>query len=170
MDMVAASSLDPFRIEAAREEDVLTLLGLVGQLAEYEKLSHAVSATAADLHAALFCERPVVEAVIARRHDTAVGFALYFSTFSTFLGKPGLWLEDIFVVPAERGKGYGKALFGHVGRLARERGCGRFEWSVLDWNSPSIEFYRSFGAAPLDDWTIFRLTGEALRRFPDDRN
>jgi GNAT superfamily N-acetyltransferase len=156
---------EALRIEPAREGDVDVLLDLICQLAAYEKLTHMVSATPQGLRAALFGERPVAEAIIGYEGEIPKGFALFFHNFSTFLGKPGIWLEDLFVVPQARGKGYGKALFSYVGNLAKQRGCGRFEWAVLDWNEPSIDFYKRFGAVPLDDWTIFRVTGEALQRF-----
>ena len=115
------------------------------------------------MHAALFGERPVIEAVIASLDDEPVGYALFFPTFSTFLGKPGLYLEDLYVRPAARGFGVGRKLLEHLARITVERGWGRLEWSVLDWNEPSIAFYKKMGAKPMDEWTIFRLTGEALR-------
>ncbi|MFZ5541288.1 MAG: GNAT family N-acetyltransferase [Pseudomonadota bacterium] len=153
-----------FRIQPARPEDCGTLVELIGALADYEKLSHQVVATAAQLRNELFCERPVIEAVIGWEGERAVGFALFFHNFSTFLTKRGIYLEDLFVVPEARGRGYGKALMLHVARLAVERGCGRFEWAVLDWNRPAIDFYESLGATVLPDWRICRLTGEALAR------
>lgn len=153
-----------FRIAPARPEDCCILVGLIRALAEYEKLSHQVVATAAQLRAELFCERPVIEAVIGWEGECAVGFALFFHNFSTFLTKRGIYLEDLFVTPEARGRGYGKALILHVARLAVERGCGRFEWAVLDWNRPAIEFYEALGATVLADWRICRLTGDALAR------
>lgn len=153
-----------FRICPARPADCGILVELIGALAEYEKLSHQVFATEAQLRAELFCERPVIEAVIGWEGERAVGFALFFHNFSTFLTRRGIYLEDLFVVPQARGRGYGKALILHVARLAVERGCGRFEWAVLDWNRPAIDFYESLGATVLPDWRICRLTGEALAR------
>ena len=120
------------------------------------------------LRAELFCSQPVIEAALVWEGNRAVGFALWFYTYSTFLARRGLWLEDLFVIPEARGKGYGKALLKHCAKLAVERGCGRFEWSVLDWNEPSIQFYKSAGAMLMDDWTICRMTGEALERFARD--
>lgn len=155
-----------FRIEPARPQDAAILLSLIRGLAEYEKLSHLVVATEAQLREELFGERPVIEAVIgwegAGDAAEAVGFALFFYNFSTFLARRGLYLEDLFVVPAARGRGYGKALMLHLARLAVERGCGRIEWSVLDWNQPSIDFYQALGAQLLPDWRICRVTGDAL--------
>ncbi|MGB6432382.1 MAG: GNAT family N-acetyltransferase [Candidatus Acidiferrales bacterium] len=155
---------DDAAIEIARATpaDVPVLLELIRGLAEYEKLSEEVSATAAGLHAALFGPRPVAEAILARVEGTAVGFAVFFHNFSTFVGLPGVYLEDLFVLPEHRGKGIGKALLLHVGALANERGCGRFEWAVLDWNRPAIEFYRGLGARAMDEWTLYRLAGEPL--------
>jgi GNAT superfamily N-acetyltransferase len=151
-----------FRIDAATSEDVPVLFDLVKQLAEYEKLSSMVSADAAMLHAALFGARPVCEAVLARAGGSTVGFALFFFTFSTFLGRPGLYLEDLFVIPEQRGKGYGKALLRHLARLAAARECGRFEWRVLDWNEPSIRFYESLGGSIMKEWLLVRMTGDSI--------
>jgi len=151
------------QIRTAGERDVPLILSFVRDLADYEKLSHLVTATEAGLRESLFGAHPGAEVVIAFEGDEAVGFAVYFHNFSTFLGVKGLWLEDLFVRPAHRGRGHGKALLLHVARIAAERGCGRFEWAVLDWNEPSIRFYKSLGAQPLDDWTIMRVTGPALQ-------
>jgi len=151
-----------FRIEPAQPRDTAVLLSLIRALAQYERLTHLVVGTEAQLADELFGTRPVIEAVVAREHERAVGFALYFHNFSTFLARRGLYLEDLFVVPEARGRGYGKALRRHVARLAVERGCGRFEWAVLDWNQPAIDFYRSLGAEVLPDWRVCRVTGEAL--------
>ena len=153
-----------YAIRAARADDVPEILRLIRELAEYEKLAHMAVGTPAMLHEALFGARAACEALIAERGGRAVGFALYFTTFSTFLCKPGLYLEDLFVEPAHRGKGHGKALLRAVARLAAERDCGRLEWSVLNWNEPAIRFYEALGAVPLDEWTGYRLTGEALGR------
>ncbi|TAK41106.1 MAG: GNAT family N-acetyltransferase [Betaproteobacteria bacterium] len=155
-------------IRPARPQDCDTLHGLVRALAEYEKLTQHVTGTSEQLHAELFGATPVIEAVIAWDGELAAGFALYFHNYSTFLARRGLYLEDLFVIPEARGRGFGKALIRHCARLALERGCGRFEWAVLDWNRPAIDFYRSIGAAVLPDWQICRLTGEALERFARD--
>ncbi|TAK42413.1 MAG: GNAT family N-acetyltransferase [Betaproteobacteria bacterium] len=152
----------------ARPEDSATLHALVRALAEYEKLTQHVTGTSEQLHAELFGATPVIEAVIAWEGELAAGFALYFHNYSTFLARRGLYLEDLFVIPEARGRGYGKALIRHCARLAVERGCGRFEWAVLDWNRPAIDFYRSLGAAVLPDWQICRMTGEALARLARD--
>ena len=154
------------RIDAATERDVSLILGFIKELAEYERLSHEVVATEDGLRETLFGERPAAEVVIARAgmegDAEPVGFALYFTTYSTFLGRPGIYLEDLFVSPAWRGRGVGRALLVHLARLAVERRCGRLEWAVLDWNEPAIGFYRRLGARPMDEWTTFRVTGEAL--------
>jgi GNAT superfamily N-acetyltransferase len=151
-------------IRQAREQDVPTILGFIRELAEYEKLSHEVVATEAMLRQHLFGARPVAEVLIAELDTKAVGFALFFHNFSTFLGRPGIYLEDLYVQPHARGRGIGKAMLVRIGKLAVERGCGRVEWSVLDWNEPSIQFYRKLGAVPMSDWTVFRVTGDALTR------
>jgi GNAT superfamily N-acetyltransferase len=149
-------------IRSATPEDTETICCLIRELAEYERLSHAVVLDEDRLREHLFGPRPFIEALLAEEAGEVVGFALVFYNYSSFLGRPGLYLEDLFVRPEHRGKGYGKALFTAVARLAVERGCGRMEWAVLDWNEPSIAFYRSFGAVPMDEWTVFRLTGDAL--------
>ena len=151
-------------IRRATPNDVSLILTFIHELATYEKLAHEVVATEGDMHTALFGERPVIETVIASLNGEPVGYALFFPTFSTFLGKPGLYLEDLYVRPAARGFGVGRKLLEHLARLTVERGWGRLEWSVLDWNEPSITFYKKMGAIPMDEWTIFRLTGEALER------
>jgi GNAT superfamily N-acetyltransferase len=153
------------RIAPARPEDCGTLFALIQGLAEYERLSHLVSGSEDDLRRELFGVHPVIEAVIAWDDERPVGFALFFHNFSTFLTRRGLYLEDLFVVPEARGRGIGKALIAHCARVAVTRGCGRFEWAVLDWNEPAIAFYRSVGAELLPDWRICRLTGDALQRF-----
>ena len=151
-------------IRPARSEDCETLHALIVGLAEYERLAHAVVGSVEDLRAELFAQRPVIEAALAWEGGRAVGFALWFHTYSTFLARRGLWLEDLFVIPEARGNGYGKALLKHCAKVAVDRGCGRFEWSVLDWNEPSIEFYKAAGAVLMSDWTICLMTGEALER------
>jgi len=154
-------------IASAAESDVPLLLRFIRDLAVYEKLAHEVVATEEGLRRTLFGQRRYAEALIARLEGSPVGFALYFHNYSTFLGKPGLYLEDLFVDPAHRGKGIGKALLQRLAAIAVERDCGRVEWAVLDWNAPAIAFYRSLGAAPMHDWTVFRLEGAALRAFAD---
>ena len=150
------------RIDSATERDVPLILSFIRELAIYEKLSHEVVATEERLGEDLFGPHPAAEVVIARVGDAPAGFALFFRTYSTFLARPGIYLEDLFVSPEWRGRGVGRALLVHVARLAVERGGGRFEWSVLDWNEPAMGFYRRLGARPMDDWTTYRLTGEAL--------
>jgi GNAT superfamily N-acetyltransferase len=151
-----------FLIRPATPADLGDLLRLIRGLAEYEKLSHMVTGTEAMLREALFGARPVAEALIVERGGRAAGFALYFMSFSTFLCKPGLYLEDLFVEPEHRGHGLGKALLRHLAALALERGCGRFEWHVLDWNEPSIRFYESLGATLMPDWELVRMTGPEM--------
>jgi GNAT superfamily N-acetyltransferase len=151
-----------FTIRAATQNDVPLILQFIRELAAYEKLSHEVTATEELLQITLFTEPRKAEVLLAYEHETSVGFAVFFHNFSTFLGKPGIYLEDLYVRPEFRGKGYGKSLLIHVARLARERDCGRFEWSVLDWNKPSIDFYQSLGATAMTEWTIHRVTGQAL--------
>ncbi|MGT2459786.1 N-acetyltransferase family protein [Cupriavidus basilensis] len=157
-----------FVLRPATPDDCESLLALIKGLAEYEKLTHLVEATPEKLREALFGARPHAEAVLVEvpgaQGAKAVGFALFFHNFSTFLAKPGLYLEDLYVDPAWRGHGLGKMLLKHLAALAVERGCGRFEWSVLDWNTPSIEFYRAMGADVMPDWRICRVTGEALTK------
>jgi GNAT superfamily N-acetyltransferase len=159
------SNVRSFRIERATASDVPALHALIRGLADYERLSHLCVATEANLAAAMFGPAPAAEALIARADavpEEAVGFALFFHTYSTFLGRRSLWLEDLFVVPAQRGAGIGRALLRALAALAVERGCGRFEWAVLDWNAPAIAFYESLGAAILPEWRIARVTGASL--------
>ena len=152
------------RIERATERDVPLILRLIKGLSEYEKLAHEVTATEAGLRETLFGARAAAEVVIGYTGDAPVGFALFFPNYSTFLGKPGLYLEDLFVLPEWRGHGLGLALMRHLAKTAVERGCGRFEWSVLDWNEPAIGFYKSLGATLMDGWSIVRVTGDALEK------
>ena len=152
-----------FRITPARAADVGTIFELIKQLAVFEKLEDMVIGNEAMLHDALFGKRPACECVVAWEAERPVGFALYFTTFSTFLTKPGLYLEDLFVIPAARGDGYGKALLKHLAALAQARGCGRFEWRVLDWNEPSIKFYESLGASVMKEWLLVRMTETEIR-------
>jgi GNAT superfamily N-acetyltransferase len=158
-----------FRIERATERDVPTILNLIKGLAAYEKLAHEVTATEEGLRRTLFGERPAAEVVIGYAGDKPVSFALFFHNYSTFLGKPGLYLEDLFVLPEWRGHGFGKRLLAHLASLAVERDCGRLEWSVLDWNEPAIGFYKSLGAKLMDGWSIFRVTGDGLRALASQR-
>ena len=151
-------------VRPATAADVPLVLDLIRGLAEYERLAHEVRATEDGLRDALFGPQPGAEALIAEVHGAPVGFALFFHNFSTFLGRRGLYLEDLFVQPSLRGKGIGKALLLHLAQRAVREGCGRVEWSVLDWNKPSIDFYLSLGAVPMNEWTVFRLTGDALVR------
>ena len=151
------------RLRAATAADVPTILRLIRGLAEYERLLHECEATEAQLHATLFGERPQAEVVLAEWEGAPAGFALFFHNYSTFLARRGLYLEDLFVFPEFRGRGIGRALLVHLARLAVERRCGRLEWAVLDWNEPAIRFYRSLGAAPMDEWTVMRVTGDGLR-------
>ena len=152
------------QIRPAVEADASLILQFIRELAEYEKLSHEVRASESLLREHLFGPRPVAEAMIAELDGEAVGFALFFHNFSTFLGRPGIYLEDLFVRPHARGKGVGRALLTEIAKLAVRRKCGRLEWAVLDWNEPAIGFYKSLGAVPMDQWTIFRVTGDALDR------
>ncbi|RPJ02506.1 MAG: GNAT family N-acetyltransferase [Deltaproteobacteria bacterium] len=156
--------LSDFRIREAAEEDVALILQFIKKLAHYERLSHEVSATEQILRENLFGERKVAEIILAEYQNRPVGFALYFHNFSTFLGKPGIYIEDLFVDENYRGRGFGYALFVYIVRLARQRDCGRIEWAVLDWNTPAIKFYQDLGAVPMNDWITYRLTGEALRK------
>jgi GNAT superfamily N-acetyltransferase len=151
------------RIEPATEDDVPLVLNLVKKLAAYERLSHEVVATEEDFRKALFGPARVAEALLAFSANRPVGLALYFSTFSTFVGRPGIYLEDIFVEPEHRGQGIGTALLTRIAKIACDRNCGRLEWSVLTWNEPSIGFYERLGARRMEEWRVFRLAGAALR-------
>ena len=161
MSTPAARSLT---IRAATPADVPEVLAFIRELASYEHLEHEVVASEADVHAALFGPRPYAEVALACLGGEPVGFALYFHNFSTFIGKPGIYLEDLFVRPEARGLGAGKRLFAFLARTALERGCARLDWAVLDWNEPSIGFYRSMDAIDQSEWTTYRLDGEALAR------
>ena len=149
-------------IREATPDDVPTIAELIRALADYEKLSHEAVFSADDLRKALFGERRYAEVLLAEEAGEVVAFALFFHNFSTFLAKPGIYLEDLFVRPERRGEGHGRALLAALARVAVERGCGRLEWSVLDWNEPSIAFYGALGAVPMDEWTVYRLSGDAL--------
>jgi GNAT superfamily N-acetyltransferase len=154
-------------IREATESDIPALLGLIRELAEYEKLTHILVATEEMYREALFGAKPVAEALLAFVEGEAVGYAIFFHNFSTFLGRAGLYLEDIYVRPQTRGKGVGKKLFATVARIAKDRNCGRYEWCVLKWNTPSIEFYEALGAESLDGWLMMRLDGDALAKVAD---
>ena len=156
-----------FEIRSATREDTGEVLRLIAELARYEKLEHMAVGTEAELATALFGPRPACEALVAERDGRAVGFALFFTTFSTFLCKPGLYLEDLFVEPAHRGAGVGKALLRRLAGLCVERGCGRFEWMVLHWNTHAINFYERLGAKRMSDWLLYRLDREGLLRLND---
>ena len=161
-----------FTVAAATPGDVPAIVELIRGLAEYERLAHLCVSTEEDIRSALFGPRPAAEVLIARSAGDsreAVAFALFFQTFSTFLGRPSLWLEDLFVRPDCRGRGIGRTLLRRLAALARERDCGRFEWAVLDWNAPAIAFYESLGAKVLGDWRICRVTGEALASLAQER-
>lgn len=156
---------EPCTPRPATPADLPAIVGLIHELADFEKLSHLVVVTPQSLHPHLFGPRPAAEAVVTEVQGRVVAFALFFTNFSTFLGKPGLYLEDLYVQPAHRGAGLGRALLAYLGALAVERGCGRFEWSVLDWNHNAIAFYEKMGAAVLPDWRICRVAGDALGAF-----
>jgi len=156
-----------FQIRPARVDDVPTILQLIGDLATYERAPDEVVATEEQLVDVLFGERPVAEVLLAYEGELPVGFAVYFYNFSTWLGRPGLYLEDLFVKPEKRGKGYGRALLVELAKIARDRGCGRMEWAVLNWNEPAIKFYRALGAKPMHEWTVFRLTRDEIGKLAD---
>jgi GNAT superfamily N-acetyltransferase len=158
---------DDFGIRPAHVEDVSIILQLIRDLATYERAPNEVSATEEQLVNVLFGERPAAEVLLAFERQSPVGFAVFFYNFSTWLGRPGLYLEDLFVNPEKRGKGYGRALLVELAKIARERECGRMEWAVLNWNEPAIKFYRALGAKPMDEWTVFRLTRDGIARLAD---
>lgn len=158
------------RLAMAREEDIGLVFSFIRKLAEFEKLAHVVTATEEGLRQALFGARPVAEVVLAYEGEEPAGFALFFPNFSTFRGRAGLYLEDLFVEPEHRGKGIGKALLVYLAKLAVERGYGRMQWVVLDWNTPAIEFYRKLGAQAMDEWKAMLVTGEALERLACSQN
>lgn len=163
-------TLENFQIRPAQVEDVPIILELIRDLATYERAPDEVVATEERLVDVLFGERPVAEVLLAFEKESPVGFAVYFYNFSTWLGRPGLYLEDLFVKPEKRGRGYGRALLVELAKIARDRGCGRMEWAVLDWNEPAIKFYRSLGAQPMHEWTVFRLTREEIATLAEATN
>ena len=156
--------MSDFVIRPATAADVRVILELIRELATYERAPNEVTATEEKLADVLFGPRPAAEVLLAFEGATPVGFAVFFRNFSTWLGQPGLYLEDLFVRPEMRGKGYGRALLVHLAKIARDHGCGRMEWAVLDWNEPAIQFYRKLGAKPLDEWTVFRLTRDGIAK------
>jgi GNAT superfamily N-acetyltransferase len=164
------NTAENFQIRPARLEDIAIILELIRALATYERAPDEVVATEEQLVEVLFGERPVAEVLLAFEGELPVGFAVYFYNFSTWLGRPGLYLEDLFVKPEKRGKGYGCALLMELAKIARDRGCGRMEWAVLDWNEPAIKFYRALGAKPMDDWTVFRLTRKEIARLANSEH
>lgn len=166
--MSTPMSADTFHIRPSTAEDSALILGFIRELADYEKLAFEVAATEQDVQTQLFGARPRAECVIAEVEGSAIGFALYFHNFSTFLAKPGLYLEDLYVKQEFRGQGYGRRLLSYLAKLALDRGCGRFEWAVLDWNEPAIRFYQSLGAKIMDAWRINRLSGNALHKLADE--
>jgi GNAT superfamily N-acetyltransferase len=153
-----------FQIRPARVDDVAIILQLIRDLATYERAPDEVVATEEQLVGVLFGEQPVAEVLLAFEGESPVGFAVYFYNFSTWLARPGLYLEDLFVKPEKRGKGYGRALLVELAKIARDRGCGRMEWAVLNWNEPAIKFYDTLGAKPMNEWTVFRLTREEIEK------
>src|SRR5689334_15781502 len=165
--MSALPDSSPFRIRFAQPEDIPTILDLIHALAEYERAPHEVIATEALLKENLFGAHPAAEVLLVEEKGESVGFALFFHNFSTWMGRPGLYLEDLFVRPEKRGRGYGRALLVRLAQIARDRECGRMEWAVLDWNEPAIKFYRKLGARPMHEWTVFRLTPDDIAKLAD---
>ncbi|MBT8370429.1 MAG: GNAT family N-acetyltransferase [Deltaproteobacteria bacterium] len=153
-----------FKIRPATEKDSPVILSLIKELAEYERLSHEVIASEDDIRKFLFGKHPFAQALIGENEGNAVSFALYFYNFSTFLGKPGIYLEDLYVQPTHRGKGFGRKMMVHIARLAQEQNCGRFEWSVLNWNTPAIKTYEKLNATPMNEWILYRLSGDSLNK------
>ncbi|GAB4345456.1 MAG: GNAT family N-acetyltransferase [Flammeovirgaceae bacterium] len=162
------TKLNNFYLKEATEQDIPLLLAFIQELADYEKLSDEAKATPESLKKWMFGSIPYAFGLIGYEQDKPIAFAIYFHNFSTFMGKPGIYLEDVFVKPEFRGKGYGKTILSFLAKKAVENDFGRVEWSVLDWNKPSIEFYKSIGAYPMDEWTVFRLTGENMRKLAAD--
>ena len=158
-----------FELRSPTEDEVHLVVGFIHELAEYEKLSHECLISEETLRDSLFGSRPYAETLLAFLDDKPIGFCLFFHNYSTFLGKPGLYLEDLYIQPEYRNRGYGKLILARLAAIAIERGCGRFEWAVLDWNEPSIAFYRKIGAVPMNEWTVQRLTGDALQALADTK-
>ena len=158
-----------FMIRTGTEEDAPVIFSLITELAEYEHLAHEVAASVDDIRKTLFGERPFAETLIGENDGLPISFALFFYNFSTFLGKPGIYLEDLYVQPEHRGKGFGSKMLAHIAALAKERNCGRFEWSVLNWNTPAIRTYEKLGATPMKEWILYRLSGGALDRLADKK-
>jgi GNAT superfamily N-acetyltransferase len=159
-----------FEIRTTTAADIPVILELIRDLATYERAPDAVVTTEAGLREVLFGPKPAAEVLLALEKGEPAGFAVFFHNFSTWLGRPGLYLEDLFVRPEKRGKGYGRALLERLAQIAKERGCGRMEWAVLDWNDPAIQFYRKLGAEPMDEWTVFRLTAEGIAKLADSKS
>ena len=162
-------TMEKFTIRAATVNDIPTILELIRALATYERAPHEVTATEEILKETLFAKRPAGEVLLLFEDKVAAGFAVFFHNFSTWLGRPGVYLEDLFVRPEHRGKGYGRALLVQLAKIARDRNCGRLEWAVLDWNEPAIKFYRKLGANPMDEWTVFRLTRDGIAKLADSQ-
>lgn len=161
--------MEKFTIRPATVADVSIILELIRALAEYERAPNDVVATEQILQETLFGKKPAAEVLLLFENEVAAGFALFFHNFSTWIGRPGLYLEDLFVRPEHRGKGYGRALLIELAKIARERNCGRMEWAVLDWNEPAIEFYRKLGAKPMNEWTVFRLTRDEIAKLAESQ-
>ena len=158
-----------FEIRTTTDADVPVILNLIRDLADYERAPDAVVTTEAGLREVLFGPKRAAEVLLALEDGVAIGFAVYFYNFSTWLGRPGIYLEDLFIRPTARGKGYGRALLERLAQIAQERGCGRMEWAVLDWNDPAIQFYKKLGAEPMTEWTVFRLTQESIANLARSR-
>ena len=158
-----------FMIRTGTEEDAPVIFSLIKELAEYEHLAHEVAASVDDIRKTLFGEHPFAETLIGENDGLPISFALFFYNFSTFLGKPGIYLEDLYVQPEHRGKGFGSKMLAHIAALAKERNCGRFEWSVLNWNTPAIRTYEKLGATPMKEWILYRLSGGALDRLANKK-
>jgi GNAT superfamily N-acetyltransferase len=167
--MSSRTKVPEFAIREALPGDVSLILSFIRDLARYEKLLHEVAATEETLQKSLFGERKAAEVLIGEMKGEPVCFALFFHNYSTFLGQQGIYIEDLFVKPQMRGLGIGKAMFAHIARIAKERGCGRLDWWVLDWNGPAIGFYKSLGSTPMSDWTVYRLSGQALDELTADK-
>lgn len=168
--MTTTTGLTHFKIKPATKKDVPVILSFIKKLADYERLSHEVVATEELLQRTLFGQRRTAEVAIGYCNDAPVGFVLFFHNFSTFIGRPGIYIEDLFVEEAYRRRGFGGALLAHIAKLAEARDCGRLEWSVLDWNEPAVNFYTKLGAMPMKEWTVFRVTGEKLKQLAGRSN